>query len=89
MELVRKDSVDFDVLKQHPPGDKSSHDMLRLDPRDRKCVMHLCDKLRLFKAGDSQPSLYSRFFDDIVECRLFSKYQDRQGWENDFWCNTT
>lgn len=83
VELVKKDSIDFEALEKHQPGDGSKHDMTRLGPRDRRCVMHLCDKLQLFKvAGDAvgqQPRLYSRFFTDIVHCRLFSKYQERLG----------
>jgi hypothetical protein len=83
VELVRKDSTDFEIMEKHPPGDGSSHDMTRLDLRDRRCVMHLCDKLQLFKvAGETvgqQPRLYSRFFTDIVHCRLFAKYQERLG----------
>ena len=81
VELVKKDSKDFEIIEKHPPGDGSGHDFTRLSLRDRRCVMHLCDKLQLFKvAGDAvgqQPILYSRFFDDIVNCRIFSKYQER------------
>ena len=83
VELLKKDSMDFGIMEKHPPGDGSSHDMMRLDTRDRRCVMHLCDKLQMLKvAGDAvgqQPRLYSRFFSDIVNCRLFSKYQERLG----------
>lgn len=83
VELVKKDSMDFEVMEKHSPGDGSSHDMTRLDPRNRRCVMHLCDKLQLFKvAGDAvgqQPRLYSRFYSDIVHCRVFSKHQERLG----------
>jgi len=83
VELVKKDSVDFGTMEKHQPGDGSSHDMTRLHLRDRHCVLHLCDKLQLFKvAGDAvgqQPRLYSRFFDDVVHCRLFSKFKERLG----------
>ena len=80
-ELVKNDSTNFEVLEKKPPGDGSKHDMMRLDPRDRRCVMHLCDKRLFFKVSvDSvgqQPRLYSRFYDDIVECRIFSKFRER------------
>lgn len=81
VEMVKKDSKDFEMLEQNPPGDGSSHDLIRLSPRDRRCVMHLCDKLQLFKVmGDAvgqQPRLYSLFYDNIVNCRIFSKHQER------------
>lgn len=65
-ELAYQDSLDLDICDQHPPGDQSSHDMTRLGPRDRKCVMHLLDRLRLL----SEPQLYRRFFVDQVSYRL-------------------
>ena len=81
VEMVKKDSKDFDIMEKHPPGDGSSHDLTRLSLRDRRCVMHLCDKLQLFKVmGDAvggQPRLYGRFFENIVDCRIFSKHQER------------
>lgn len=83
VEMAKWDSQDYKIMEDHPPGDGSHHDLLRLSLRDRYCVMHLCDKLQLFKvAGDSvgqQPSLYSRFYKDIVQCRIFSKYKERLG----------
>lgn len=81
VEMVKKDSKDFDIVEKHPPGDGSSHDLTRLSLRDRRCVMHLCDKLQLFKVmGDAvgeQPRLYGRFFESIVYCRIFSKHRER------------
>jgi len=57
-ELVRKDAVDLEVCDQHPPGDGSSHDMLRLSTRNRHCVMHQLDRLGVL----SDPMIYRRFF---------------------------
>lgn len=57
-ELVRKDSVDLEVCDGHPPGDVSSHDMLRLSKRNRHCVMHQLDRLGVL----SDPTIYRRFF---------------------------
>jgi Protein kinase domain len=57
-ELVRKDALDIAVCDRHPPGDGSSHDMLRLSSRNRLCVMHLLDRLGVL----SDPTVYRRFF---------------------------
>jgi hypothetical protein len=65
-ELVRLDSLDLDLCDKHPPGDGSSHDMLRLDARDRKCVMHHLERRKLLK----EPTIFRRFFDSLVSYRL-------------------
>lgn len=65
-ELVRKDSLDLELCDAHPPGDGSSHDMLRLNPRDRKCVMHMLDRLQIL----SEPRVYRRFFSSQIDFRL-------------------
>ena len=65
-ELVRQDALDLDLCDQHPPGDGSSHDMLRLDARDRKCVMHHLERRKLLK----EPTVYRRFFDSPPGYRL-------------------
>lgn len=57
-ELVRQDSVNLEVCDKHPPGDGSSHDMLRLSDRNRLCVMHQLDRLQVL----SDPTIYRRFF---------------------------
>lgn len=65
-ELVRQDANDLDLCDRHPPGDGSSHDMLRLDLRDRKAIMHLLERqLRLH-----EPMIYRRFFESPVGYRL-------------------
>lgn len=65
-ELAYKDSLDIDLCDKHPPGDGSSHDMMRLHPRARDCVMHVLDRLKLLR----DPGVYARFFTDPVRARL-------------------
>lgn len=71
-ELVEKDSTNLDIDKEHPQGCGSSHDMLRLNKRDRGCVMELLEKLRSL----SNPRVYRRFFKSKQEARL-SKVRQR------------
>jgi 3-phosphoinositide dependent protein kinase-1 len=65
-ELAYQDSLDVDLCDQHPPGDKSSHDMMRLDPRDRTAAMYVLDRMKRL----AEPRVYARFFTDSVACRL-------------------
>jgi len=65
-ELVQNDSTNLDIDKQHPPGDNSSHDMLRLNKEDRRRVMDFLDRLRVL----SQPRIFRRFFRTKQEARL-------------------
>ena len=65
-ELVRQDSLDLDLCDRHPPGDGSSHDVLRLDDRDRKCVLHMLERRGLL----TEPTVYRRFFNSQVVYRL-------------------
>ncbi len=65
-QLVQNDSTNLDIDKEHPPGDGSSHDMLRLNKRDRGRVMDFLDKIRVL----SQPRIYRRFFKTKQEARL-------------------
>jgi serine/threonine protein kinase len=65
-DLAHRDSLDVELCDKHPPGDKSSHDMLRLAPRDRSAVMHILDRMQLLR----DPRLYARFFVDPLACRL-------------------
>jgi hypothetical protein len=64
--LVRQDANDLELCDRHPPGDGSSHDMLRLDARDRKAVMHLLERQKSLHL----PMVYRRFFDSPVGYRL-------------------
>uniref|UniRef100_A0A7S4V1H4 Protein kinase domain-containing protein n=2 Tax=Ditylum brightwellii TaxID=49249 RepID=A0A7S4V1H4_9STRA len=65
-ELVRQDSLNLDIENDHPPGDGSCHDMLRLNKPDQRCVMHVLDRLRIL----SEPRVYRRFFKKRQEWRL-------------------
>jgi 3-phosphoinositide dependent protein kinase-1 len=65
-DLALKDSLDLDVCDAHPPGDGSRHDMTRLSPRDKACVMHVLDRRKLLRDA----RLYARFFTDPTEDRL-------------------
>jgi serine/threonine protein kinase len=64
--LASQDARDIDVVDSHPPGDGSSHDMMRLSARDRKCVMHFLDRLQQL----SEPTVYRRFFDSNMDLKL-------------------
>jgi len=65
-KLVRQDAQDLELCDRHPPGDGSSHDMLRLDRRDRKCVMHHLERQKVL----SEPTIFARFFDTPIGYRL-------------------
>lgn len=65
-QLVKQDAKDLDLCDRHPPGDNSSHDMLRLDDRDRRCVMHHLERQGLL----SEPTIFRRFFDSPLDYRL-------------------
>jgi 3-phosphoinositide dependent protein kinase-1 len=65
-ELAFKDSLDFELCDKHPPGDGSSHDIMRLKPVERAEVMHVLERMRLLR----EPRLYARFFVDQFACRL-------------------
>ncbi|GFH52917.1 hypothetical protein CTEN210_09393 [Chaetoceros tenuissimus] len=65
-ELAIQDSTNLALDKQHPPGDGSSHDFLRLKEYDRRRVMDYLDRCRVL----SQPRIYRRFFKTKQEARL-------------------
>jgi 3-phosphoinositide dependent protein kinase-1 len=65
-EMVYRDSKDYEICDQHPPGDGSKHDLLRLEARERAAVMHCLDRRRLL----SDPRVYGRFYKDVVAARL-------------------
>jgi hypothetical protein len=65
-ELVVRVSKDYELCDQHPPGDGSKYDVLRLERRERDAVMHCLDRRQLL----AEPSVYSRFFADPVAARL-------------------
>jgi hypothetical protein len=64
--FIDQSSLDVDLEDDHPPGDGSSFDALRLKPAERASVMHLLDRLHLLK----EPRVYRRFFQTKQEARL-------------------
>jgi len=64
--FIDQSSLDVDLEDEHPPGDGSSYDALRLKPAERANVMHLLDRLHLLK----EPRVYRRFFHSKQEARL-------------------
>ncbi|KAL7450076.1 hypothetical protein ACHAWC_003456, partial [Mediolabrus comicus] len=64
--FIDQSSLDVDLEDDHPPGDGSSFDALRLKPAERASVMHLLDRLHLLK----EPRVYRRFFPTKQEARL-------------------
>ena len=64
--FIDESSLDVDLEDEHPPGDGSSFDALRLKPAERASVMHLLDRLHLLK----EPRIYRRFFPTKQEARL-------------------
>lgn len=65
-ELAQQDAVNLDICDQHPPGDNSSHDLMKLSGRQRKLVWHILDKCKVFKDGD-ETRVFQRFFDKDIE----------------------
>ena len=64
--FIDQSSLDVDLEDDHPPGDGSSYDALRLKPAERASVMHLLDRLHLLK----EPRVHRRFFKSKQEARL-------------------
>jgi len=65
-QLVDQSSLDVDLEDSHPPGDGSEYDCLRLEPSDKRRVMHFLDRLKLLK----EPRNFRRFFLTKQEARL-------------------
>ena len=65
-ELAKQDALDLDLCDKHPPGDGSSHDMMRLPPMERKSVLHVLDKCKLFSNGD-ETRVLQRFVRNDLE----------------------
>jgi serine/threonine protein kinase len=63
---VELEAQSVTLCDDHPPGDGSTHDMMRLKPDDRAAVMHVLDRLTLLR--DSR--VYARFFTDPVASLL-------------------
>mmetsp|Transcript_4567 Transcript_4567/g.11765 ORF Transcript_4567/g.11765 Transcript_4567/m.11765 type:complete len:810 (-) Transcript_4567:1646-4075(-) len=60
-ELAKNDANDLDICDKHPPGDGSSHDFVRLSPRQRGQILHVLDKSKAFSRGD-ETRIFQRFF---------------------------
>eukprot|EP00977_Amphora_coffeiformis_P003615 scaffold703_cov168-Amphora_coffeaeformis.AAC.18 len=69
-ELAHQDALDVELCDEHPPGDGSSHDMMRLSSRDRDTVMHILYRLQRFR---DHPRLFDRFFIDPIHSRLMGR----------------
>ncbi len=65
-EMAQHDASDIELCDKHPPGDKSSHDLLRLSDRQRHLVLHILDKCKVFKYGD-ETRIFQRFFDKPID----------------------
>jgi len=65
-ELAKQDASDLEICDQHPAGDGSNHDMLRLSKRQQNLVMHVLDKCRVFSNGDETRVLH-RFVDNDID----------------------
>ena len=65
-ELIIQDSLSFQVEDDHPPGDGSSHDMLRLNSTDRKTLMHFLDRTNSL----AQPRVFRRLHKKKQEAKL-------------------
>lgn len=65
-ELAKKDAVDLDVCDQHPPGDRSKHDLTRLTTVQQSLVCHVLDKSKVFSSGD-ETRVFQRFFTSDVD----------------------
>ena len=65
-DQAMKEVVDLDLCEEHPPGDGSRHDMMRLSLRQRQLVWHVLEKLKVFKGGD-ETRILQRFFDNDID----------------------
>jgi 3-phosphoinositide dependent protein kinase-1 len=78
-ELAHRDAHHLDISDRHPPGDGSSHDMLRLSSRDRDMVLHVLDRQQRLR----DPRVYARFFADPLMAplnRIRPATRDVTGW---------
>jgi serine/threonine protein kinase len=65
-ELAKQDALDLDICDKHPPGDGSSHDMMRLGSTEKKSVLHVLNKCKLFSNGD-ETRVLQRFVRNDLE----------------------
>eukprot|EP00934_Nitzschia_sp_Nitz4_P007204 Nitzschia sp. Nitz4//scaffold47_size129522//100548//103188//NITZ4_003566-RA/size129522-snap-gene-0.188-mRNA-1//1//CDS//3329552845//7194//frame0 len=64
-EMAIQDAFNLEVCDEHPPGDGSRHDFLRLDLSQRKRILHVLDKMKTFKDGDETRVLQRFFANDV------------------------
>jgi hypothetical protein len=65
-ELAKIDANDLDVCDQHPPGDGSKHDLVRLTLRQKSLVCHVLDKSKAFSNGD-ETRIFQRFYASDID----------------------
>ena len=65
-DLVKLDASNLDICEQHPPGDGSKHDFVRLSQRQRSLICHVLDKSKAFSRGD-ETRIYQRFFESDID----------------------
>jgi len=65
-ELAKRDAIDLDICDQHPPGDGSRHDLLRLTSRQKNLICHVLDKSKVFSNGD-ETRVFQRFFTSDID----------------------
>lgn len=65
-ELAKIDANDLDVCDQHPPGDGSKHDLVRLSLRQKSLVCHVLDKSKAFSHGD-ETRIFQRFYASDID----------------------
>jgi serine/threonine protein kinase len=65
-EMAQRDVLDLDLCDQHPPGDGSARDLTRLSESQRRHILHILDKAKVFKDGD-ETRVLQRFFATPVE----------------------
>lgn len=80
-DLAKQDASDLDVCDQHPPGDGSKHDFVRLSQRQRNLICHVLDKSKAFSRGD-ETRIYHRFFEndiDFIKAKVRASTKDFVG----------
>jgi serine/threonine protein kinase len=81
VELAQKDARDLDICDQHPPGDGSKHDLVRLPPFHKNKILHVLDKAKVFSHGD-ETRIFQRFFEkdsDIIKAKVRLSSRDFVG----------
>ena len=80
-ELAKIDANNLDVCDQHPPGDGSKHDFVRLTQRQKNLIWHVLDKSKAFSKGD-ETRIFQRFFEsdiDFIKAKVRTSTKDFVG----------